>query len=467
VLFPFLADYLMFKVILPILLLIAAIFIGKYLIGTGPEPKKKPFVESYPVVEVMKLNPQDYTVTITTSGIVRAGTQTNLVSEVSGRIAQISDKFQEGSYFDKGEILLTVDQANYKNTLAIVESDVAANRAALVQISEEEKSAKRSYQLAKKNLSLGKREVRRISALLAKNVIARSTLDTEKQKTNQLQQQLEDLQGKLNTYKSRKNATIAKINAALAREKQELLNLSRTTIRSPYSGRLFQKDVDIGQFVGTGTVLGKIYSTDYVEVDLPLSLQRYELLGLPESFKNRSVNAQSFPDVRFINPDSIQDNEWQGKVVRTSATLDSNSRQITVIARIDNPFDAVEGVDSPLRIGQYIKAYIKGRTFKHVYVLPSVAVRQNKEVLLLIEGKIHIVPITTLWNTQTKTIVRAKESSDAIDDKDLIITSLSQATEGMKVITADVYKKQQKRKQKKKQQEEENNQNKNIKADLK
>ncbi|MFW5427484.1 MAG: hypothetical protein ACKE8R_09580, partial [Methylophagaceae bacterium] len=212
-----------------------------------------------------------------------------------------------------------------------------------------------------------------------------------------------------------------------------------------------------------------IYSTDYVEVDLPLSLKRYELLGLPESFKNKSINAQSFPEARFTNPNSIEKNEWQGRVVRTSAALDANSRQITVIARIENPFDAGKTVSSPLRIGQYIEAHIKGKTFKNVYVLPSVAVRQNKEILLLSNGKIHIVPVRALWNTQTETIVRVAEN---IDTKTLVTTSMSQATEGMKAITAEEQKKQQKVKQKNKrehksQKGKEDRQNKNKKENQK
>ncbi len=424
----------MFKTIIPIILLVGSIFLAKYLLSTGPTPKKRPFIERSPVVEITSLKPQNYTVTLTTFGIVKAGTQTSLVSEVSGRVLSISNKFQEGSYFNKGETLLTIDQANYKNALAIVASDVAANRATLNQINEEEKSNKRSLLLAKKNFALGKKEVNRLSALLNKKVIARSVLDIEQQKTNQLLQKVEDLQGRLNTFSSRKQATLAKIDATLARQKQEQLNLSRTRITSPYTGRVLIKNVDVGQFVGTGSVLGKIYSTDYVEVDLPLSLNRYELLGLPEAFKNKSVTEKSYPKVSFSNPSSKLKNKWQGRVVRTSAALDANSRQITVIARVDNPFDARAGLTSPLRIGQYIEAKIKGKTFRNVYVLPSIAVRQNKEILLLEEGKIQILPVTTLWNTQRETIVRVEQD---VVGKQLVLTSLSQAIEGMKAITVD------------------------------
>ncbi|MCF6190968.1 MAG: HlyD family efflux transporter periplasmic adaptor subunit [Cocleimonas sp.] len=422
----------MLKVIIPVLVLTGAVFLGKYLLGSGPEAKKKPFVERSPVVEILTLKPQDYTVTIKASGIVKAGTQTNLVSEVSGRIVGLSEDFKAGNYFNKNKVLITIDKANYENSLAIVKGDVAASRATLNQLNTEEKSIKRSYQLARKNLSLGKKEVNRLRGLWAKRLIARSALDIEEQKINQLQQKLEDLQGKLDTFKSRRQATDAKIDATLAREKQERLNLSRTTIKAPYEGRVLEKNVDVGQFVSMGTLLGKVYATDYVEVDLPLSLSRYELLNLPEAFKNKSIDAKSFPNVIFKNPNSRQKNEWQGRVVRSSAALDANSRQITVIARVDNPFDAKAGVTSPLRIGQYIEALIKGKTFKDVYVLPTISVRQNKEILLLEDGKIHVVPVNALWNTQTETIVRVKQD---ITGKQLVMTSLNQAIEGMKAIT--------------------------------
>ena len=446
----------MFKVIFPILALAGAVFLSKYLISTGPEPKKRPFVERSPVVEVITLKPEDYTVTLTASGMVKAGTQTSLVSEVSGKVLTISSKFQEGGYFSKGETLLTIDQENYKNTLAVVASDVAANRAQLTQLDEEQKSAKRSYQLAKNNLVLGKKEVSRLQGLLRKKVIARSFLDTELQKTNQLQQKLEDLQGRLNTFKSRKQAISAKISAVQARQKQERLNLSRTIIKAPYAGRVLEKKVDIGQFASKGTALGKIYATDYVEVALPLSLNRYELLGLPEAFKNKAINQQDYPDVVFTNPNSIQKNQWKGKIVRTSAALDVNSRQITVIARVDNPFDAKQGLTSPLRIGQYIKAKIQGKTFKDVYVLPASAVRLNKEIMLLVDGKIHIVPVVTLWNSQRETVIKVSED---VASKQLITTTLTQATEGMKVLTVE----QQKQKNKKRREDNSKKKNKGNK----
>jgi len=426
--------------------LIGAALLGKYLIATGPQAKKKPFVRSLPVVEVVTLKARDYTVNLKASGIVRAGTQTNLVSEVSGRILQISDRFNEGSYFNKGDNLLTIDAENYENSLAIAKSDVAVNRAALSQLVEEEKSTKRSYKLVKKNLKLGKSEVNRKRLLWQKKLIARSVVDAEEQKQNQLQQRNEETLGKLNTFKSRKLAIKAKINAALSRLKQEELNLSRTVITAPYDGRVLQKMVDVGQFVGKGANLGKVYATDFVTVDLPLSLNQYELLGIPESFRNETSKSKDLPKVTFKSTNSRHQSTWQGQVVRTSAALDAGSRQIKVIARIDKPFVANENVSAPVRIGQYLDAKIVGKTFKDSYVLSSSSVRQNKEVLLLKDGKIHIVPVQVLFNTSKETIVKPKEN---IEGELLVITSMNQAGEGTEVITPQQQLEQQKKKKKK------------------
>ena len=426
---------ILLKIILPILLLVATFFIGNYLIETGPKAKKKAASERIPVVEVIPVKRQDYTVTVKTSGVVKAGIQSSLVSEVSGRVISVSDHFKEGSYFNKNKALIIIDNANYLNALSIAESDVIANQASLRQILEEQKSNQRSIHLARKNLDLGKKEVVRLRGLWKKRLIARSQLDAEEQKTNQLEQKLQDLQGKQNTYASRRAVIEAKINSAKARLKQEKLNLSRTIVKAPYAGRVQKKNVDVGQFVSIGTVLGQIYASDYVNVELPLSLSQYSLLDMPEAFRNGGIKNQNFPAVTFSYSDELHKNSWKGRIVRSSAALDEESRQITVIARIDKPFEKKQGTSSPVRIGQYLTAKIQGKTFNNVFVLPPSAVRHNREIMLLKNGKVDIVPIKVLLNRSDATVVDVLKPDQKIAGASLITTGLSQAIQGMKVIS--------------------------------
>jgi hypothetical protein len=120
-------------------------------------------------------------------------------------------------------------------------------------------------------------------------------------------------------------------------------------------------------------------------------------------------------------------------VVRSSASLDEKSRQISVIAQIDQPFIAREGVSAPLRIGQYITAKIDGKTFNNVYVVPASAVRQGKEILLLRDGKVSVQPINLVWNAEKDVVIQTDAD---LNGQRVIITPLPLATEGQAVQVA-------------------------------
>ncbi len=433
----------MLKIIFPILILIGAGYLGKYLLATGPDAKKRPFVQRLPVVEISPLKAESYTVFIEASGIVTAGTKSNLVAEVAGRITKISENFKEGSYFEKDEVLLEIDKSDYLSAINIAKSDVEVNKANLKQITAEERSNLNSIKLAQRNLAIGNKELGRVRALFKRRTLSRSAVDTEEQRVNQLQQTLQNLQGAQATYKSRKSAIQAQINSSKARVKQENLRLSRASIKAPYAGRILSKNADFGQFVTTGSMLAETYATDFVNVELPLSLNQYELLGMPEAFRNKQISPNDLPEVTLTNPDSLRKDNWQGKVVRTSAALDALSRQINVIVRVDKPYEAREGISSPIRIGQYLKARIKGKTFNNVYVLPPVSVIYNREIRLLDDGKIKIVPVEVVWNSTESTVVR---SSVNIEGSNLILTNLTQAVSGMSVLTVEEQRKLNKEK---------------------
>lgn len=380
------------KMIIPLLVLAIGVGLGKFIIATGPEPQKKTVRVQVPVVEAQALALQDYQVNIAASGVVRAQTQTNLVAEVSGKILEISPKFKEGGYFNRGDVLLRIDDTNYRNAVTIAEAEVAQQQLNLAEQQAQAKLAAKDWNLFDKG---GTRQQDDFAA--RRPHIAAAT---------------------------------ANIEAAKARVGQEKLNLARTRIKAPYAGRVQEQRVDVGQYVTPGTVLGVIYATDYVEVHLPLSLAQYELLNIPEAFRDKDAQPKDLPEVEFYTSNSNGENVWKGQVVRSSAALDEQSRQINVIARIDKPYESASGASKPIRIGQYVKARIQGETFRDVYVLPPASVRQGKEILLAEDGRVRVVPVTLLWNTEKEMVVRADED---LTQKQLITTPLPLAVNGSPV----------------------------------
>lgn len=530
------------KTIIPLAILAGGVLLAQYLLATGPEPQQRPPADRTPVVEVQHIKLQDYTATINGSGIVKARTQSSLVSEVAGRVVEISPNFRPGAYIEKGELLLAIDDSNYSDAIRIANSNIAANEAALAQLNQEERNvwtslklakenmltvkknlnlaqrnatnvqrkeqplrkntqliqqnlqlAKQTMSLTQKNLELGRRnlalaqkEMNRVQQLIKRRLIPVSQAEAQEQKVlqqqqqilqleqtlvqqrqsivqqeqqltqqdqslaqqdqnvlsqqqqilqqqqavNQQQQTIANLEGQMATFESRRNSLKANNELTRTQLLQQQRNLERTKIFAPYAGRVLEQRVDISQYVSPNTVLGVVYSTDYVEVEIPLTLSQFALLDMPDTFVGEEIDPSAFPKATFSVPFADEAAAWTGYVTGTRASLSEQSRQITVVARIDSPYERREGRTSVLKIGQYLNATLVGRTFKDVFVLPPGAVRQNKEVLQMRDNQVHIVPVNVLRTTEEAIVMTSQEDLAAAP---IITTALGQATEGMKV----------------------------------
>lgn len=380
------------QLILIIALIAGSVALASYLIKTKPEPRKRVRQPSIPVVEVMTPQPQSYTQKISSSGSVEANRSTNIIAEVSGKVTEVTDVFQEGNYFRKGEHLLSIDNTNYRNAIIIATAEVSQSELALKNEQNLANLAVRDFQLLGNN--------RRPNEIASRKPHIASALATLEASKIRLQQARDDL--------------------------------NKTRIMAPYDGRLLSSNVDLGQYVTPGTQLGQVYSTDYVEVRLPLSLAEYEQLKLPENFSNQqSSRTQDMPEVKFSARYGNNTYEWDGRVVRASPAMDARTRQISVIARIDNPFSKKAGSDAPpIKIGQFLQAEIIGTTLRDVYVIPTTSTRQNREVMLYDEGEVRIQPIEVLAGENDQLVI----AQDSIPPQaKLIITPMPSAKSGMKV----------------------------------
>jgi len=380
------------QLILIIALIAGSVALGSYLIKTKPEPRKRVRAPSIPVVEIMTPQPQSFTQKIGSSGSVEANRSTNIIAEVSGKVTQLTSAFQEGNYFKKGQQLLSIDNTNYKNAIIIASAEVSQRTLELKNEQNLANLAVRDFQLLGNN--------RRPNEIASRKPHIASAL--------------------------------ANLEAAKVRLQQARDDLNKTRVMAPYDGRLLSRNVDIGQYVTPGTQLGQVYSTDYVEVRLPLSLAEYEQLKLPDNFRNQeSAKRENMPEVSFSARYGNKSYQWTGRVVRASPAMDARTRQISVIARIDDPFAKKTDSDAPpIKIGQFLQAEIIGTTLRDVYVIPTTATRQNREVMLYDEGKLRVLPIDVLA-TDNDRLVIAEDSLPPLAK--LIITPMPSAKDGMTV----------------------------------
>lgn len=346
------------RFLLPLLILLGAIAIGAGLIASGPQADRQRPQVPPPTVEVMTLTPEDYQVRIATRGTVSPRTASTLVAETSGRIIKVSEHFHNGGFFEKGDLLLQIDDRDYHNAVTIARAELTLKQLALAEEQARSQQAQRDWtqlQLNREPTPL----VLRVPQL--------------------------------------ENARAA-LAAAQARLHQAELNLERTRILAPYAGRILNKEVDLGQSVSTNTPLARIYASDALEVRLPLSDEQLRYLTLPEEFRDRpAVPASRQAPVTFSTRIGNETFHWSGRLVRTEGSIDINSRQLYVIARIDNPYQQMENRPQ-LKIGQFVEARISGSQLQEVYSIPRQAIHGERTVHIITpDNRLERRELEILW----------------------------------------------------------------------
>ena len=119
------------KFIFPLLIIAGAIGVTLTMVRMRSEPEQSAISEPVILVETLTVAPQNTYISVLSQGTVEARTRTTLVSEVSGQVIEVSPAFVSGGFFRKGELLLKLDDQNYRAAVSRQEAAVATAESAL------------------------------------------------------------------------------------------------------------------------------------------------------------------------------------------------------------------------------------------------------------------------------------------------------------------------------------------------
>lgn len=377
------------RFLLPLLVLLAGVAIATSLIATAPKTARQRPKAAPPTVEALTLVPQNYQVRVVSRGTVTPLTSSTLVPEVAGKIVAVADNFHNGGFFAAGQTLLQIDPRDYQNAVTIARAELFQRKQALAE--EQARSDQARNDWGKLQLSGDPNPL----------VLRTPQLETAQ----------------------------AQLAAAEARLRQAELELERTSIVTPYAGRILEKKVDFGQYISPGIALAEVYASDSVEVRLPITSDQQEFLELPENYQDQPQGRKAEAKVEFTAQIGSRTDVWPGYLVRTEGSIDVRSRQLFVVARIDNPY-LQSGDRSPLKIGQFLQATIFGKQLEQVFVIPRQALR-GENIVQLIDAEKRLLrrALDILWRDQQNLI--ASGPLQAGDQ--LSLTTLAFAADGIKV----------------------------------
>lgn len=376
------------KIIIPAAVVVTALLIVFFIKSNPPEARRFSSAPKAAIsVSVLELVPQSYQVMIDSYGTVKPRTQSLLVAQASGQIIEVSDEFREGGFFEKGDVLLKLDDRDHQAEVKSAQANLLTAEQSLL----EEKA--RGQQALTDWKRLG-------GSSQASSLVLREP-------------QLAAAQAQV-------------LSAQAALEKAEL-DLERTKVTAPYAGRILSRSVDLGQVVSNNTQLATIYAIDSVEIRLPIKNKDLSFVNLPEQYRDGAKN-QAGSLVKFSS-DLVGEQIWQGQLARTEGAIDENAQQLYVVAKIDDPYKSTASNQYPIKIGQYIKAQIAGKTVQNALIIPNSTIYQGTYVYVVEGDVLKRKDVTFAWQNANQAMIKTGLKAN---DK-LVVTPLGQVSSGTKV----------------------------------
>ncbi len=389
------------------------------------------------VVETITVQEIPFRTRITAYGNVEPAITLNGMAEVSGRVSYVHPNLKAGETIPAGTLVVRIDAEDYALSLKQTQEDLKASQSSLQELEEEEKSTRRSLHLAQQNLEVGEAELARIRDIYQKQLIAKSTLDAEEQKTIQLRQQVEDLQGRLNGFDSRRQSIVAQISRAEQEVQNRTTILGRTEVTLPFDARIGAVSIDENEFVAVGSLLFEAIDLKGVEISAQLPLD--SMRKLVSHLEGQSDMAQQFIQtgghindslglsarVRLVNdmPTAV----WDARVLRISEAIDATRQTLGVVVGIDNPYEKIiPGRRPPLLKGMYTAVDLFAPT-RSALVVPRKAIHQGRVYIADSDDRLVIRPVEIQLAQGDLAVIR-----DGIDAGErVIITDLVPVIEGM------------------------------------
>jgi len=365
--------------------------LAAYVLLQVTKPQPTPNIEApRPVsVEVVPAIRAASRPTVVVYGEVRPAVRTQLVAQVGGKIMSIAPDFIEGGQFVPGEVLLTIEDTDYRAAVDERRARIAAAKVDLEQALADADVARK--QLAgQKNpspLALKKPQVARAESALKAAETALSLAQT---------------------------------------------NLERTQISLPFNGRVESQAADLGQYVNPGKVLGSVFGTDVAEVRVALTTNQLAALGIPVGYIG-GENGGLVTTLSAVMGGRVH--RWEGRLTVLDAGIEATTRSVYGTVRIEDPYGDIHAdSDMPLAVGLYVDAEIQGRTIVDAVQIAAEGLRAGDEVFVIDgEGLLDVRQVDVIH--RNRDIVMLASGVEA--GERVIVSAIRNPVRGMRLQAVD------------------------------
>lgn len=342
--------------------------------------------QSASLVDVTRGEHGTFRPTIEAMGTVRPAREISLSARVEGEIVELGDGFEPGGFVDAGEMLVAIDEADYR--IAVEQRGSALEQAiAELEIERgEQQAARADYESFNRDLPPERR------ALVLREPQLRSAE--------------------------------ANVDSARADLRQAELDLDRATVEAPFAAHVLGREVNVGSQVTPGTVLGRLVGQDTYWVEATVPVTRLTWLTIPDGDEPGSR-----VDIRNRSAWPEGENR-RGEVFRMIGELEGNTRLARILIAVDDPLAREAEAGTPrLMLGEYVQCRIEGREIADVVRIEREYIRGDETIWLMVDDRLVIQPVSIAFQDETYAYI-----DEGLGEDDRVVTTrLATVREGLRL----------------------------------
>lgn len=372
---------LLIKIVLPLCLILIGIAGWFYFNSKEPKMKRKPPKKQAVVVETISMKAGSYPSSIHVMGTVMPDKEIILKAKVSGEVVSLSLKFAEGGVMQKGEVLLELDDSDYK--IDVQKAECALDKAVS------------GLDIEKGSQMIAKEELKLINEVF-KNEVKATDLALRKPQLVQAR---------------------AAVDSARADLEKARLSLTRTKVILPFNALILEKHVNLGSLVTIQGSLATLVDVDSYRIEAQVPPDRLAALSIGQISGSNAIIHSKYSN-----------QTWQGEVIRTTGKMTDKSRMAGVIILVPDPLGLKDRKNTPpLFLGDHVDVQIFGETLKNVFSIPRTILRDGNTLWTYDSGVLKIKKVQLAWKKNKVVYIKS-----GISPGDLVITTdLSVAVNGM------------------------------------
>ncbi|TWT50491.1 Inner membrane protein YiaV precursor [Rubripirellula amarantea] len=434
--------------------LFAGCFVAYSKLGKRERPEriKRPKLAGT-VVTTEQLKPHNGPVVLSANGVVVPLREIRLSTEVAGRVIELSANVRNGRKVTEGEILMRLDPTEFELEIERLRAQQAQEAAELDAIAVSIENTSALLTLSRDQLTLSSDELARVESLVNRRAASTSEVDVAKRAQLTAKAALVELENRRRDLIANRELVEQKRTLTEVAIKRGELDLRRTVVTAPVTGRVIESLVEEQSFVAVGTPFVTIEDNATVEVRSNLTVdQMYRIWNS----SGLSTDGLAADDRVPAVPATIQYRlgqrvyQWQAVLERIDgAGIDAATRTYPCLFRVDDPQevrrlvgddvisdDEQAGGPGQLMRGMFVSVLIQTQSQIPLVQCSELAIRPGNQIWLDVDGKLRIVNVEVVASEDDYVIIDPQSLPVRSTDESVsvIVSPVSDPIEGMALI---------------------------------